>query len=648
MSRLDGLAPTQTDEPTQGQLIRRMLGMTWRYKWDCLKVISLQLVLLAFAMSGLALVGLGVDFIAYSYGATDKPPRWPFGVSLPRELEPLEQLAAIAGAVLVLAMVRAVINFQYAAALGRLVNEKIVVDLRQSVYNKLQRLSFRFFDANASGTIIGRVTSDVQMMRMFVDMVVVQSLILVLSLVVYLSYMLNIHIPLTLACLASTPVLWWVTARFGHVVKPAYRVSRELVDKLILRLSENVQGVHVVKGFARQDEEVDRFAAANKNVRDQRHWIFNRIANFQPIIHALTNVNLVVLLAYGGYLAIQRQQAPPGARVGVSIGELVVFAGLMQQFAGQVANIANIANGVQQSLTGARRVFEIIDAPVTIASPEKPVPVDRARGKVAFDRVSFAYKDTDPVLRDVSFAAKPGECVAIVGATGSGKSTLLSLIPRFYDPTLGKVYIDDVDVRQIDLDDLRRNIGKVFQESFLFSNTIAANIAFGHPDATQEQIENAAKIACAHAFIMEMPEGYQTILSEGGMDLSGGQRQRLAIARAVLLEPPILLLDDPTAAIDPQTEGEILEAMDRAMEGRTTFVVAHRLSTLRRADKVIVLERGRVVQAGTHAELMSRRGHYRFAARLQAADVESKRLLGMPTNPADVEDPIRSGGEALP
>jgi ATP-binding cassette subfamily B protein len=275
---------------------------------------------------------------------------------------------------------------------------------------------------------------------------------------------------------------------------------------------------------------------------------------------------------------------------------------------------------VQQSLIGARRVFEILDAPVEVKSRPGAIRCPRLTGAVSIERVSFAYDGIDPVLRDISLEVQPGQCVAILGATGAGKSVLMSLIPRFWDPTSGRVLLDGIDARDLELDDLRRNIGLVFQESFLFSNTVAANIAFGHPDATREQIEKAARIAAAHDFIMALPKGYDTILGESGNTLSGGQRQRLAIARAVLLEPPILLLDDPTAAIDSETEHEIFEALDRAIAGRTTFIVAHRLSTLRRADFIIVMENGRIVQRGRHDELMREPGPYLRVANLQLRD----------------------------
>jgi ATP-binding cassette subfamily B protein len=305
-----------------------------------------------------------------------------------------------------------------------------------------------------------------------------------------------------------------------------------------------------------------------------------------------------------------------------------------------VNNIATIVNSIQQSLIGARRVFEILDAPVEVRNAPDAIRRPRLEGAVRFENVSFFYhpiasgtiaadglKAPSPVLHDVSLDVKPGQCVAILGATGAGKSVLLSLIPRFYDPSAGRVLIDGIDARQLHLDDLRRGIGIVFQESFLFSNSVAANIAFGHPDATPAQIEKAARIAAAHDFIAAMPQGYDTILGESGSSLSGGQRQRLAIARAVLLEPAILLLDDPTAAIDSETEHEIFEALDRAIAGRTTFIVAHRLSTLRRADFIIVMEEGRIVQRGTHEELMRVPGPYLRVARLQLVDSGELELL---------------------
>jgi ATP-binding cassette subfamily B protein len=296
--------------------------------------------------------------------------------------------------------------------------------------------------------------------------------------------------------------------------------------------------------------------------------------------------------------------------------------------------MAGIINTLQQSLIGAARVFEVLDAPLDVATPLSPVRLPAIRGAIRFERVSFRYGESAPVLSSIDLDVQAGECLAIVGATGAGKSTLLELVPRFHDPSAGRVLVDGVDVRELELDFLRRNIGLVFQESLLFKTSIANNIAFGNPEASRAQVERAAKLAGAHSFILEMPSGYDTVLEEGAANLSGGQRQRLAIARALILEPPILLLDDPTTAIDPETEHEVLEAMSSATVGRTTLVVANRMATLRRADRIVVLEDGVIVERGSHEELMQKRGLYYAAAALQAADRESVALLGGLRGPA--------------
>jgi ATP-binding cassette, subfamily B, bacterial len=591
-------------------LIRRLLAFSWRYRARCVGVFVLQLIVLGLALSALGLTGLGIDHIRYSIQPNTPPPRWPFGIAPPSDWSVMKVIGAISIVMLAIAGLRTALTYWYNIAVAVLVERHLMVDLRSQVYDKLQRLSFRFFDANATGSIINRVTGDSRAVGNFVNNVLMQSVIMVLSLAVYLVFMLKIHVRLALACLATTPLLWLLSTLFSKVVQPAYMRNRQLVDDMILNVAESFQGIQTIKGFARERETFEQFHKSNRAVNDQQQSIFRRVSVFVPSIGFITQINIVVLLAYGGHLVITGELA-------VGTG-MVVFAGLLQQFSAQITNTAQIANTIQQSLTGARRVFEVLDTPVEISSGNKRLP--RATGEVCFENVSFGYRPDEPVLEEISFEARPGECIAILGATGAGKSTVLSLLSRFYDPTQGKVLLDGVDLRQLDLDDLRRNIGLVFQESFLFSNTIAANIAFGHPDASREQIERAAKIAAAHEFIVTMPQGYDTLLGEGGKDLSGGQRQRLAIARAVLLDPAILILDDPTAAVDPQTEAGILRAIVSAMHGRTTFIVAHRISTLRRANRIIVLQEGRIVESGTHDELVRGNGPYRHAAELQLVE----------------------------
>jgi ATP-binding cassette, subfamily B, bacterial len=592
-------------------LVRRLSALAWRYRLHCVRVLAIQLALLTMGIGGLSLTGVGIDYIKHQVDRTPLPAN-KLHINFPAEWPYWQVLATLAGFILLLALCRAFLNYTYAVSVNRLVQQQLVVDLRGEVYDKLQRLSFRFFDANNTSSIITRVTSDVQSVRMFVDQVLIQSVIMVISLTVYVVYMVNLSPTLTLACLATTPLLWVLSAWHTRRTQPEYALNRTLVEKMVQTFVESIQGIAVTKAFGREADDRARFERVNNAVLTQQHIIFWRVSLFSPAIGFLTRINMMVLLGYGGWLVIQ-------GRLPLGTG-LVVFAGLLEQFSGQVNNVATIVNSVQQSLIGSRRVFEILDAPIEVKSAPDAVRRPKLHGDVRFESVSFAYHGAQAIVRDINLEVKSGQCVAILGATGAGKSVLMSLVPRFFDPTAGRLLIDGTDVRQIELDDLRRNIGLVFQESFLFSNTIAANIAFGHPKATRDQIEKAARIAAAHDFIMSLPKGYDTVLGESGNSLSGGQRQRLAIARAVLLEPAILLLDDPTAAIDPETEHEIFEALDRAIAGRTTFIVAHRLSTLRRADFIIVMEHGRIVQRGRHEQLMRERGPYLHIASLQLVD----------------------------
>lgn len=591
-------------------LVLRLLGLTRRYRWGCARLIALQLLILGLGLVGLALFGLAFDTIRAAAGQADVQPQWPWGLEPPDGFTPWQVAVLLAGGVFAAAAIRAVLNYYYAVVSADLLQQKIVVDLRSQVYERLQRLGPHFYGKSLTGSLISRVTSDVQAVRLFIDGVLLQMVIVGLSLVFYLVYMFRIDAGLTLLCLATTPVLWVMGACFSSAVRPQYVRNRELFDRLLLVLTENVLGVQVVKGLSRQEAEVSKFATANRTVREHKDSIFHRVSLFAPGVELLMAINQAALLGYGGYLVIQ-------GRLSLGTG-LLVFAGLLQQFSGQVTKVTNIINSIQESLAAAKRMFELLDAPIEVQPHPNPRRLGRARGRIEFQNVSYAHVPGHPVLDGVDLSIEPGQCVAIFGATGEGKTTLLNLLLRFYDVSEGRVRIDGIDVRDLELADLRRNVGMVFQEPFLFSDTVAANIAFGRPDASLQEIRRAAQVAAAEEFIAQLPEGYETLLRENGKDLSGGQRQRLVLARAVLQDPPILLLDDPTSAVDATTEQEILAAIRRSSAGRTTLMVAHRMSTLQFADRIVVLQEGRVVEIGTHAQLMALGGVYWRAVQLQA------------------------------
>jgi ATP-binding cassette subfamily B protein len=619
---LDVLKTTETEKQTAldarystGNLVRRLLALAWQFRGDCVWSVVLSLVLLLLGIIGLKLLGVVIDVIRHALNASTPVPQYPFGWQPPLEWSPLQIVTALSLAIVAQAILRAGLTYSYNMVTARLTQGEIVPELRAQIYAKLQRLSFHFFDVHGSNSIFNRVTGDVQNTRLFVDGVLLQGVNMILTLVAYAFFMWRIQPSLTVACLCVSLPLWWLSHFYSQRLRPGYLRNRELTDQMILLFSESVRGMQTVKGFAAEPHQVRRFEEANDTVSAQQRRIFWDLSVFTPGTQMLSQLSLVILFAYGGWLYVQ------GA---IPLGSgLVVFAGLLQQFTGQVATISTIANSVQQSLAAARRVFEVMDTPVEVQSKPNAIVPAKISGKVVFENVSFSYTPEKPTLDGLSFEAKPGQIIGIFGMTGAGKSTLLGLLPRFYDPKQGRVLVDGTDLRDLDLDAYRRQVGIVYQESFLFSNTVAANIAFGHPHATMEQIERAAKIASAHDFIVGLSKGYDTVLGESGVDLSGGQRQRLALARALLLQPPILILDDPTASVDARTENEIVTALREAMAGRTTFVVSSRLSLLRRADVILVLENGRLTQSGTHEELAHRPGVYHETALLQIMDLDA-------------------------
>ncbi len=596
------------------ELVRRLLAVAWQFRGDCLLSIVLSLALLLLGLAGLQLLGTVIDIIRHALDPAQRAPVYPFGWRPPAAWGPLQVVTGLSLAIIAQAVLRALLTYKYNMVTARLTQGKIVPDLRDRIYDRLQRLSFRFFDVHGSSSIFNRVTGDVQNTRLFVDGVVLQGINMLLTLAAYFVFMWRIHPALTLACLSVTLALWSVTHYYSRRLRPAYLRNRELFDDLVQLFTESVHGMQTIKGFAAERHQLRRFEEANRQVSNQQKRIFLDLSLFTPATQFLSQLSLVILFAYGGWLYVH-------GLVPLGTG-LVVFAGLLQQFNGQVANITTIANSVQQSFTAARRVFEVLDTPSEVENKPRPISPGPLRGNISFEAVSFGYHAPARVLHEISFEARPGQVVGIFGTTGAGKSSLLSLIPRFYDPSGGRILADGRDLRDLDLNEYRRQIGIVYQESFLFSNTVSANIAFGNPHARREQIERAARLASAHDFITALPHGYETVLGEAGADLSGGQRQRLALARALLLEPPILLLDDPTASVDPKTEHEIVSALREAMRGRTTFIVANRLSLLRRADLILVLENGQLTRQGRHEELTAAPGAYAEAARLQLLGID--------------------------
>ncbi len=519
-------------------------------------------------------------------------------------------LFAAGGLILGLAVIRGVAGFGQ-RYYGEWLTHRVAYDFRNDFYNAVQGLPFAFHDRTQTGDLMSRATSDISETERFVGIGLMDLIATVLMLVGVIAAMLLESVELALLALIPIPILVVATLRFGGTVRPMFKLIQEQMGVLSATMQESLTGISVVKAFAREPYELEKFDEANDEWFDRRYSLIRVWANNWPFFTFLVATSIFLLLWFGG----------PQALAGdITVGSLFALVSYVLLLSGPVQRLGFLVNLAATAGASAARVFEMIDEPNEIDEQPDARELKECRGEVVFENVGFSYHEGQPILQDLNFRVAPGQTVALIGPTGSGKSTVTNLIPRFYNATAGRVLVDDNDVTDLNLRSLRRHIGIVLQDPFLFSQTIGQNIAYGRPDASFEEIVAAAKAARAHGFILSFPEGYNTRVGERGVTLSGGQKQRIAIARALLTDPRILILDDSTSSVDTETEHLIQEALNVLMEGRTTFVIAQRLVTLKSADFILVLDKGRIVERGTHEELLANDGLYREIYDLQLKD----------------------------
>ena len=521
-------------------------------------------------------------------------------------------LFSAAGWILGIAVVRATAAFGQ-RYYGEWLTHRVAYDLRNRFYNAAQRLPFSFHDRSQTGDMMSRATSDITETERFAGQGLMDLSATLLLLGGVIVAMVLESFRLALFALVPLTLLLALTLRFGMVIRPRFKRVQEQMGQLSSTMQESMTGIQVVKAFAREADELRKFDAANEDWFTRRFGIIKIWANNWPTFTFILMSSVFLLLLVGGPRAIDGS---------VTVGSLFALLAYVMMLNGPVQRLGFLVNMAATSGASAARVFEIMDTPPEVEEEENAVALDEVKGAVTFSNVSFGYEGGPRALDEISFAVEAGQTAALIGPTGSGKSTITNLIPRFYDPTGGVIRIDGRDVRSLTLDSLRKQIGTVLQDPFLFGVTIAENIAYGRPAAAPDEIVAAARAARAHDFIMEFPEGYETVVGERGVTLSGGQKQRVAIARALLYAPRILILDDSTSSVDTETEHLIQEALDSLMRGRTTFIIAQRLLTLKNADQIFVLDGGRIVERGRHDQLLAQGGQYRSIYDLQLRDQE--------------------------
>ncbi len=535
--------------------------------------------------------------------------------NLQLDLDNAPRALLIAGlTVVVFAIARGLFTFAQ-TYMSQALSQNIAFELRNDLFAKIQRLSFSYHDKNRTGQLMIRATDDVERLRMFLGqglLMALQSFILLTGTLTIL-FMTNAR--LTLVILPTLPIALFLFMGFGRIVMPLFREVQQRLAGVNTILQENLAGLQVVKAFASQPREQARFGDSIDYLLEQRIRISRIFSILFPFIFLIANLGQAAILYFGGRQIIEGT---------LTLGEWQKFSLYLIYVFIPMGQLGMIISFMAQASASAERIFEILDAKNEVEDKPGAIELDGVNGRVQFEDVSFRYFNSgDPVLQNISFTAEPGQTIALLGSTGSGKSTIINLIPRFYDVSDGRITIDNHDIRDVTIDSLRNKIGIVLQETTLFSGDIRDNIAFGRPDASEDEIIAAARAAAAHDFIMEFPEGYDTPVGERGSTLSGGQKQRIAIARALLMDPYILILDDSTSSVDLNTEYEIQKALNKLMEGRTSFVIAQRISTVLNADQILVLDKGKIVDSGVHEELMETSAIYAEIYHSQLAeDVE--------------------------
>ena len=609
----------ETAKPVEvGQALRRLLEYFRPFRGLLAAVTVLVVVSTLLRLAAPYLTGVAVDqFIAPPVDEQPRPAWLEWLLPALSRAEGAQGVSRATGLTMTMLLLLGTYLLNWAATAAQfylmtLAGQRVLLHMRTQVFERIQILSLKFFDQHEAGDLMSRLVNDTQVINQVFSGGVVRLASMGLSLVGIVLSMLALNWRLALASFTVLPVMLLTTTVFSRRARAAFRRTRQTIGEVSAELQENIAAVREVQAFAREDENVAEFETVNAANRDANVQAQSILSAFSPTLDVLSTIALAIVAGYGGYLVLAFD--PPLVTVGIIVSFLIY----VRRFYEPIRGIANLYTQLQSALAGAERIFELLDTEPEIVNAPDSIELPPVEGHVLFDHVHFAYKESELVLQDINLEALPGQTVALVGPTGAGKTTIVNLLARLYDADQGAVRIDGYDVRQVTQESLRRQMGIVLQDTFLFSGTVMENIRYGRLEADDEEVIAAARLANADQFITRLPEGYQTQLGERGHNLSQGQRQLIAIARAVLADPRILILDEATSSVDTRTELLIQRALDELLQGRTSpstklrtsFVIAHRLSTIRNADQVFVVDQSRIVEQGTHEELLAARGLY--------------------------------------